>query len=75
MDSHDVAEHYLSGPKFGQAQIELLKEKLSVVVDAFSAERTKIAGDFSAMAYRYSCDIAERDYSIATTALELTNAR
>ena len=33
--------------QFGQAEIELLRKKLSVVVNAFSAERQKIEGEFS----------------------------
>jgi predicted nucleic acid-binding Zn-ribbon protein len=33
--------------RFGQAEIELLRKKLSVVVNAFSAERQKIEGEFN----------------------------
>ncbi len=33
--------------QFGQAEIELLRKKLSVVVNAFSAERNKIEGDIN----------------------------
>ena len=33
--------------QFGQAEIELLRKKLSVVVNAFSAERQKIEGELS----------------------------
>lgn len=33
--------------QFGQAEIELLRKKLGVVVNAFSAERQKIEGEFN----------------------------
>ena len=33
--------------QFGQAEIELLRKKLSVVVNAFTAERQKIEGELS----------------------------
>ena len=33
--------------QFSQAEIELLRKKLSVVVNAFAAERQKIEGEFN----------------------------
>ena len=38
--------------QFGQAEIELLRKKLSVVVSAFSAERQKIENELNAVRLR-----------------------
>lgn len=61
--------------KFGEAEIALLKEKLSIVVGAFQSERGRRARELEALGSAASVELSEREYALSSARLELCEAR
>lgn len=52
--------------KIRDAELELLKEKLSIVITSFEAEKVKISADFALKSYESRTKLAEREYALAS---------
>ena len=61
--------------KFGEAEIALLKEKLSIVVGAFQSERGRRERELEALGSAASVELCEREYALSSARLELCEAR
>lgn len=61
--------------RFGEAEIALLREKLSVVVTAYASERAKRELDFEKLASAAQVELSEREYALSAAKLELVEAR
>jgi uncharacterized coiled-coil protein SlyX len=61
--------------RFGEAEIALLREKLSVVVTAYASERAKREFDFEKLASAARVELSEREYALSAAKLELVEAR
>lgn len=61
--------------RFGEAEIALLREKLSVVVTAYASERAKRELDFEKLASAARVELSEREYALSAARLELVEAR
>lgn len=64
-----------SAGKFSEAEIALLREKLSLVVSAFGAEKSKYESDFEKLAAAAQVELSEREYALSSAALELTELK
>jgi len=64
-----------SAGKFSEAEIALLREKLSVVARAFGLEKLKYESDFERLANAAQVELSEREYALSSAALELTESR
>ena len=55
--------------KFGEAEIALLKEKLSIVVGAFQSERGRRERELEALGSAASVELCEREYALSSARL------